>query len=95
MNAQELKVALKSMAKHLQDDDLKVLRGRTHEVFDVLWKDEYMTRSEAYRWLRKELGLAKAECHIALFDREECYLTINLVNDYFYSDFDCVWGDQF
>jgi len=90
-----LSTQFRNLAKHLEDDDLKILRCRTHSVFDELWKDGYMTRSEAYTWLRKEMGLTKDQCHIALFDRQECYEVIKLVNDYFYDPLDCVWEDQF
>jgi len=41
------------------------------------------------------MGLTKEQCHIALFDRQECYEVMKLVNDYFYDPLDCVWEDQF
>lgn len=40
-------------------------RQDAHRAFDRLWKDNGpMTRSQAYKWLAKEMGLNKDQCHI-------------------------------
>lgn len=44
-------------------------RQRAHAAFDRLWKSGSMPRPSAYEWLAKELGTARSECHIGLFDR--------------------------
>jgi hypothetical protein len=83
----KLQDQMRNLAHHLQNDDLKMLRCKAHDYFDVLWKEEYMTRSEAYKWLRKQMELTKDECHIALFNREQCHQVVKLVNEYFNDDF--------
>jgi hypothetical protein len=52
--------------------ELRQLRGRTHSAFDPMWKRGKMSRSEAYRWLSKTLGLSTKKCHIGMFDCETC-----------------------
>jgi hypothetical protein len=95
-----LKTSMLNMVKHLQDDDLRVLRGHTHEVFDKLWRENYMTRSEAYAWLRGELNLTKETAHIALLTREQCLTLmekvwhyLNSVWHYLYGECDATEGD--
>jgi hypothetical protein len=53
-------------------------RKNAHCVFDHLWKDGYMKRSEAYTWLSKALRIEKKDCHISLFDSEMCQRAIEL-----------------
>ena len=52
------------------------LRGHrqlTHEAFDPLWQAKGAPRRNiAYQWLAQQMGLPKAECHIALFDIARC-----------------------
>lgn len=50
----------------------KTARIVAHEAFDQLWKHGPMQRNEAYTWLQTELGMTRAECHIANFDAETC-----------------------
>jgi hypothetical protein len=48
------------------------VRHRAHETFDVLWKNNYMTRSDAYRWLCSQTGMTRADCHFGRFDIGVC-----------------------
>lgn len=42
-------------------------RNAAHRVFDPLWKNNGpMTRSQAYKWLAAELGIAANQCHIGM-----------------------------
>lgn len=56
------------------DQKTRDARRTAHEAFDVLWRGPGapFTRSGAYRWLRGELGLTREECHIGMFDFEQC-----------------------
>lgn len=47
-------------------------RVAAHSAFDPLWKDKHMTRSDAYRWLAAQLGIAPSACHILYFDEATC-----------------------
>lgn len=44
--------------KPLVDEGTHRARKAAHASFDPLWKDGHMSRKEAYRWLRRTLGLA-------------------------------------
>lgn len=43
--------------KPLADKPTREARVRAHNVFDIIWQEEHMTRTEAYEWLRQELKL--------------------------------------
>jgi hypothetical protein len=61
---------------------LRRSRMRAHDAFDRLWKSGVMKRSEAYAWLKRELGVEKA-VHMAEMTTEECLkvekLSLNFV----------------
>lgn len=40
------------------------LKMRAHEAFDPLWRGGRMSRSAAYAWLAKALGVPQSECHM-------------------------------
>jgi ssDNA-binding Zn-finger/Zn-ribbon topoisomerase 1 len=50
----------------------KRARIRAHEVFDQLWKDRHMSRSEAYSWMQKAMGLSEGDAHIGRFTEDQC-----------------------
>jgi len=51
---------------------LSFARNAGHRVFDCLWEEEHLTRSEAYAWLAEQMGLPIAECHFSKFDVGMC-----------------------
>jgi hypothetical protein len=53
------------MSQFASDDDLRILRGKAHRVFDPLWQDGLMTRSEAYAWLSVKYLLSPVNAHIS------------------------------
>jgi hypothetical protein len=64
------------------DEPTKRSRGMAHRIFDQLWKDGWVTRSEAYTWMQTKMGLTADEAHIGRFTREQCAELIRLVWDY-------------
>lgn len=60
-------------------------RRMTHALFDRLWRfaptqrQQKRKRNAAYKWLRRELGLTKEECHIGNFSIEQCERVQQLV----------------
>ena len=38
-------------------------RGKAHSVFDKIWRDGLMSRTEAYAWLSEATGIAPELCH--------------------------------
>lgn len=47
-------------------------RAEAHDAFDRLWQHGAMTRSQAYSWLARTLGVGKDEAHIGMLGRDEC-----------------------
>ena len=58
----------------------KKSRIAAHEVFDSIWKEGYLTWSEAYAWLAKEMG--EEEVHIGHLSPEECQQVLDLATNY-------------
>lgn len=56
----------------LANAELRRAKNAAHNSFDPLWKSCRMTRSDAYEWLARELGIAKRDCHIGMFDVAMC-----------------------
>lgn len=53
-----------------------------HRAFDPIWKAELMTRDEAYTWLASVLGLDVKDCHIGMFDEEQCLKAMEIVQKF-------------
>jgi len=66
----------------LADRDTRRARMEAHEEFDKLWKDGYMTRSDAYKWLSEKMGLQVVNCHIGFFTEEQCKQTIRACREF-------------
>lgn len=58
----------------------RAIKSEAHRVFDQLWKSRYMTRSDAYSWMRKALGLTADEAHIGKMCPSDCRKLIELVS---------------
>ena len=81
MTGLKLSQDLSKLAKYLADD-IKTLRGITHNHFDWLWQSGAMTRTDAYLWLAETMCLPKEKAHIALFNKEQCIAVQNAVNNW-------------
>lgn len=64
----------------LANAELRLAKRRAHEVFDLLWKEGYMKRGQAYAWLGKELNLPSP--HIGEMSVEQCIRTRELAQEY-------------
>ena len=53
-------------------------RISAHRVFDRLWSTPHQRRN-AYAWLAEQMGLTVRQCHIKLFDYDQCQEVIRLV----------------
>lgn len=62
--------------------DAETMRSRTeaHNIFDQIWKKKFMSRSQAYEWLRKALGKAETP-HMAVMSTEEAKQVITLAQE--------------
>jgi len=56
----------------LANRPLRVARMAAHKAFDVTWKTGLMSKIDAYKWLARSLGIARAKCHIGMFDVDQC-----------------------
>ncbi len=65
----------------LANGDLRNHRILAHRAFDQLWKSGIMSRTDAYHWMRKQLGLPADQAHIAMFGEYMCSLLIRLCRE--------------
>ena len=49
-----------------------------HAAFDPIWKDGYMKRKEAYKWLSKQLDIPEQYTHIGMFGAETCKIVARI-----------------
>lgn len=56
------------------DAATRAARNDAHRAFDPLWQapGARFTRDQAYDWLRRRMGLTRAQCHIGLMDLDQC-----------------------
>ena len=54
------------------DGELRKLRSQAHKSFDSVWKQGYMSRTDAYRWMADYLGLRMQDAHIGRFGVYQC-----------------------
>lgn len=66
----------------LADDEVRMLRGQAHKMFDSLWKTLEMTRGDAYRLMASMMGLSAEKAHIGRFNKDQCLLMIEKVAKY-------------
>ena len=64
----------------LADAALRREKSRVHRAFDPLWRDRgvFPSRTRAYKWLGRAMGLPKSETHIGLFDLDQCRQAVAL-----------------
>ena len=60
------------------DQNLRSLRISAHSAFDMLWQLGPMNRGQAYKWLGQKMGMNQIDCHIGLFDEEQCRKVIDI-----------------
>jgi hypothetical protein len=66
----------------LANEELRTARKAVHNVFDLIYKRNLMTREEAYRWMEKEMFLSKEEAHIGEMDIFKCNMIYTRVLKY-------------
>lgn len=59
-----------SRAAFYRRAERRSLRAEAHAIFDRLWKEGHMTRTEAYRWLASEFDLPRRRAHIGMMPRD-------------------------
>lgn len=61
----------------LADAELRNKRIKTHRIFDQIWKNNLMTRKEAYRWMEYFMGLPRHSGHIGKFSEYRCQVLMD------------------
>lgn len=62
----------------LANKELRQYKMKAHAEFDPLWQDGSMTRTQAYELLAKEMQLNPDDCHIGMFDVDDCKKVIEI-----------------
>jgi len=62
----------------LANAELRKVRREAHMAFDPIWKNKLMSRTRAYDWLSRSLGIPKHRCHIGMFDVDLCKKTVEV-----------------
>ena len=62
----------------LANAELRAAKQRAHAAFDPLWKSGERSRIQAYAWLAEQLGIARQNCHIGMFDVHQCEQVVEL-----------------
>jgi hypothetical protein len=65
----------------LANAELRKWKQQVHGLFDPIWKQGTMTRSQAYQWLATGLGITGAECHVGMFDVMRCQHAVAFINN--------------
>ena len=66
----------------MADASLREFRKDAHKAFDPIWKNNTpLKRWQAYSWLASKMGISRKDCHIAMFDEEQCKEVIKLSNE--------------
>lgn len=70
----------------MANKELRQARMNAHSAFDRLWNGGAMRRDEAYEGLAKRMGIPASQCHIAMFDLEQCRQVVELVESNIFQD---------
>lgn len=64
----------------LADFETRAARKAAHAAFDPLWRAGKTTRTQAYLWMQRAMGLSRAEAHIARMTAEQCNKLVELIH---------------
>jgi hypothetical protein len=68
----------------LANAELREWRKKAHNLFDKIWRDylpenmRHIYRSRCYSWLSKKMNVPYEQCHIAMFDVDQCKKVVML-----------------
>lgn len=62
----------------LANAELRQAKIAAHAAFDPLWRSSSQSREGAYKWLAKQLGIPRADCHIGMFNVETCRRVVEI-----------------
>lgn len=62
----------------LANAELRQAKIAAHEAFDPIWRSGSKTRSSAYSWLAQQMSISKNNCHIGMFDIDQCKAVVRI-----------------
>lgn len=65
----------------LANERLRKARRKCHKIFDEKWKSGKMSRSDAYVWMQKVMGLPPKKAHIGAFTMTECVQLLEILEE--------------
>jgi hypothetical protein len=65
----------------LANKSLRAMKIRAHDAFDPIWRGTKTKRGSAYAWLADQMGLDRKDCHIGMFNEDQCQLVV-IVSDW-------------
>lgn len=63
---------------NVANEALRSKRIEAHRIFDGYWRHHRISRSTAYSWLAKQMGLPRRKTHIGSFEMDQCQRVIRL-----------------
>jgi hypothetical protein len=63
----------------LANAQLRAGKQRVHALLDPLWKSGQIKRSSAYARLAGHMGIAPQDCHVGMFDLDECRQAVEIL----------------
>lgn len=69
----------------LANAELRKHKSAAHAKFDPFWRNGSKTRSQAYKDLAQAMGLTEKDCHIGMFNIEQCQKVVSICES---------WGDK-
>ena len=70
----------------LANRELRKAKIRAHDAFDRLWRKRGAQRRDSYKWLANKMGIRQEECHIGMFDEEQCMQVVEIIEKLFGSN---------
>lgn len=67
----------------LANEELRKAKKKAHSYFDPTWREGDRSRKDAYTWLAHKLGIPRQECHIGMFDLEQCKQVVVACNEFY------------
>ncbi len=70
--------ALLNPPLRLANAELRAAKQEAHAAFDPIWKTGRLSRTDAYLWLARQLGIPSASAHIGMFDVAMCQRVVEV-----------------
>ena len=65
----------------MANKELRQLRAEAHRYFDEIFKNNILSRKDAYKLLSDKLGIPLNDTHMSTFDEYRCKVTIKIAKN--------------